>query len=162
MTTTKDITTVPVKVAIPTVITADPAEHTTPTGHVTNPAEFDAEMMMVEADVIRLLVRVRAYVVAATKAWLVMTPALSLSVAAPLEPLPVAVAVPDPTTAPRLARAAVAVVAPVPPDATAKVPPRVMLGVVDGFEVVNERPVDPPDVVTIVTVPVPSVVTSGV
>lgn len=74
------------------------------------------------------------------------------------EPVPLTeVTVPLPVPAPRFARAAAALVAPVPPFATASVPPRVRvpLPVIGPPESV--RPVVPPDPETDVTVPPPAV-----
>ena len=55
-----------------------------------------------------------------------------------------------------------AVVAPVPPFATAKVPPNVSVPLVVIGPPLSVNPVDPPDPLTLVTVPLPAVVHVGV
>jgi len=62
---------------------------------------------------------------------------------------------PPTVVAPRAVLAAGAVVAPVPPLAIASVPANVIDGVVVGLVVVSVNPVEPPDVLTDVTVPLP-------
>ena len=62
---------------------------------------------------------------------------------------------PEPA-APRVSLAPEALVAPVPPDAIARVPASVSVPVVVIGEPVKERPVVPPDAATDVTVPLPA------
>lgn len=63
---------------------------------------------------------------------------------------------PEPA-APRVSLAPEALLAPVPPDAIARMPPRVSVPEVEMGEPVNVRPVAPPDAATDVTVPPPAV-----